>query len=152
MGVNHQLSISGRIYSVEGPKSLPSGSKVTTLRIPVNDRERDKQTGDWKDKTTWYDVPGYGETADKWAQQYQAGDVVSVQGLPDYRAYAKKGAEGVLVVQAQILWARIEFVPYGRKPRDGDGNGNGQRQYESGGSQGEHAYAAGDKDLDDIPF
>ena len=57
------------------------------------------------DPTVWYAVPFFGERADKAEERHKQGDLVSITGRPEPRAYVNK--DGDAVVEVNVPFANV---------------------------------------------
>src|ERR671915_559705 len=61
----------------------PSGTAVCKLRLAVNTRQKDGQTGEWGDKPNYFDVTVWGNQGESCAQFLAKGRPVAVDGRLD---------------------------------------------------------------------
>jgi single-strand DNA-binding protein len=133
------------------------------MRVAVNSRRKNGQTGQWEDKPNYFDVVVFGAQADNCATYLQRGRPVAVEGRLDWREWEAKEGGGKRQA-VQIVANTIQFLG----SRDGGGapNGNGGG---GGGQQQQQPYSPPPSDVpadmsdfsgapagggaeDDIPF
>ena len=71
---------------------------VFEIAVPV-DGSRDG------DPTVWYAVPFFGERANEAEERHKLGDIVSITGSPEPRAYTNK--DGDAVAEVSVPFARV---------------------------------------------
>jgi single-strand DNA-binding protein len=128
-------------------RSLPSGTSVCSLRIAVNDRIKDKSTGEWTDAANYFDVDVFGQQAERYAEWLSKGRQIAVDGRLRWREWQsqdgqKRSAVSIVADNVQFIGPREAGAAAGRKAA-GQGvpfNGEGLEP------------AEGDFADDDIPF
>ncbi|HEY8082410.1 MAG TPA: single-stranded DNA-binding protein [Solirubrobacterales bacterium] len=149
--------ITGNLTRDPELRSLPSGTSVCELRVAVNSRRKDGQTGEWVDSPNYFDVTVWGAQGENCANYLSKGRPVAVEGRLDWREWeAKDGGGNPIKRQAvRIVANSVQFLG----SRDGSGGGgNGfsptssdvpadTSDYESA-----PAAAGSGGDDDDIPF
>jgi single-strand DNA-binding protein len=88
MYLNQQtiLGFTGRQAEVT---QLKNGTPVTKFSVATKISWKDKDTDDWKERTQWHNVVGYGETFARLADRLVKGAYVLVQGEYLTRQYDK---------------------------------------------------------------
>ena len=144
--------ITGNLTRDPELRHLGSGTAVCKLRVAVNSRRKDGQTGEWVDKPNYFDVTVWGAQGENCANYLAKGRPVAVEGRLDWREWEK---DGVKRQSVEIIANSVQFLG----SRDGSGGGGGG---EGGGfspssdvptdsSDFAGATAGGGGD-DDIPF
>jgi single-strand DNA-binding protein len=126
------------------------GTAVCELRVAVNSRRKDGQTGEWVDKPNYFDVTVWGAQGENCARYLSKGRPVALDGRLEWREWeAQDGSKRQAV---SIIANSVQFLG----SRDGGGqNGGGGGGFAPGGdvpadtSDYQGAPAGGD---DDIPF
>jgi single-strand DNA-binding protein len=80
------LGFTGRQAEVT---QLKNGTPVAKFSVATKISWKDKDTDDWKERTQWHNVVGYGETFAKLADRLVKGAYVLVQGEHLTRQYDK---------------------------------------------------------------
>ena len=140
-------------------RATPSGTSVCSLRVAVNDRVKDPNTGEWGDKANYFDVDVFGGQGERCAQYLDRGRQVAVSGRLRWREWETQDGQKRQAVS--ILADNVQFIG----PREGAGGGGGQGGYQqqpaaAGSSLGAEfppaaPGAPNDDDFtadDDIPF
>jgi single-strand DNA-binding protein len=141
----HQTIIIGNLGTDPELKSLPSGTMVCNFSVAVNETWRDRQSGERREKTTWYRVAVYGPAAENSAKYLSKGRQVMVTGNVEARGYMNNAGEAAASLE---LRARdVKFL------QGGDGGGG---NYGGGGDSQEYDDRGGNdtppQDMRDIPF
>ena len=102
------ITVTGNIRRADR-RETRNGTDVFEIAVPV-DGSRDG------DPTVWYAAPFFGERAGQEAGRYQQGDIVSITGRPEPRAYINK--DGDAVVEVSIPFASVAKLR--NVPRDDD--------------------------------
>ena len=135
-------------------RKLQSGAAVAKMRLAVNDRWTDRQTGQKREKTHWFNVTAWGRQAEIAEQYLHKGSKIAVQGSLEYREWqgqdgGKRSAVEVKVQSFEMLSPRQQRD--GGSPQyGGPAGGSDTGGYEqSPGDQGDSNENSMD---DDLPF
>ena len=136
------------------------GTAVCELRVAVNSRRKDGQTGQWVDKPNYFDVVVWGAQGENCANYLSKGRPVAIEGRLDWREWEAKDGSGKRQA-VQIVANTVQFLG----SRDGSGGGNGNGGGGGGGFaptgdapadtsdfEGSPAPVGGGGSEDDIPF
>ena len=99
------------------------GTAICELRVAVNSRRKDGQTGQWVDKPNYFDVVVWGAQGENCANYLAKGRPVAVEGRLDWREWEAKDGSGKRQA-VQIVANSVQFLG----SRDGGGGqpgGNG---------------------------
>ncbi len=167
--------ITGNLTRDPELRSTGGGTSVCELRVAVNSRRKNGQTGQWEDKPNFFDVVVFGAQADNCATYLQRGRPVAVEGRLDWREWEAKDGSGKRQA-VQIIANTIQFLGSrdgGGAPNGGGGQGQGNQGNQgygnNQGNQGNQGYGAPASDVpadesdfgpvstgggqeDDIPF
>jgi single-strand DNA-binding protein len=99
------------------------GTPVCDLRVAVNSRRKDGQTGEWVDKPNYFDVTVWGAQGENCANYLSKGRPVAVEGRLDWREWESK--EGGKRQAVQIIANSVQFLGSRDGGGGGGGNGNG---------------------------
>ena len=140
----NRVIITGNLTSDPDLRSLPSGTSVCKLRVAVNTRRKDSQTGEWTEKPNYFDVTVWGNQGENCAQYLSKGRPVGIDGRLEWREWeAQDGSKRQAV---EIIADSVQFLG-GRQDPEG-----GQPQFVPSGAQAENADFGGSAADDDIPF
>jgi single-strand DNA-binding protein len=136
------------------------GTAICELRVAVNSRRKDGQSGEWVDKANYFDVTVWGAQGENCANYLSKGRPVAVEGRLDWREWEAKDGSGKRQA-VQIVANTVQFLG----SRDGSGGGGGGGGNANGGggftpssdvpadtSDFEGSPAGGGGSEDDIPF
>lgn len=134
-------------------RSTPGGTSVCKLRVAVNSRRKDGQTGEWVDKPNYFDVTVWGAQGENCANYLAKGRPVAVEGRLDWREWEAKDGGGKRQ-GVEIIANSVQFL--GSRDSSGGGNGNDgfspSSDVPADTSDFEGAAAGGGGGDDDIPF
>lgn len=105
-------------------RHLPSNMAVTSIGLAVNDRWKDKQTGEWKDKANFIDCEAFGRTAEVINEYFRKGRPIMIEGK--LRLDQWQDQSGNNRSKLKVVIDSFEFVG-GREDGPGGGGGGGQR-------------------------
>lgn len=155
----HQTIIVGNLGSDPELRYLNSGSVVCNFRMAVSERWRDRQSGEQRERTTWYSVAVWGPQAETCNTYLSKGRQVMVIGNVSADAYMNNNGEAAASLK---MTARdVRFLS-----GDGGQQGGGQRSQpqrenyrrgessQSSSTRRERAanYNPNPETADDIPF
>jgi len=151
--------ITGNLTRDPELRHLGSGTAVCKLRVAVNSRRKDGQSGEWVDKPNYFDVTVWGAQGENCANYLSKGRPVAVEGRLDWREWEDQG--GNKRQSVEIIANTVQFLG----SRDGSGGGNNGGGNGGGFSPpqsdvpadmsdfgGGAPAAAGSASEDDIPF
>jgi single-strand DNA-binding protein len=138
-------------------RSTPGGTSVCKLRVAVNSRRKDGQSGEWVDKPNYFDVTVWGAQGENCANYLAKGRPVAIEGRLDWREWEAKDGGGKRQ-SVEIIANSVQFLG----SRDGSGGGPSEGNGGAGftpssdvpadTSDFEGAAAGGGGGDDDIPF
>jgi single-strand DNA-binding protein len=156
--------ITGNLTRDPDLRSTGGGTSVCEMRVAVNSRRKNGQTGQWEDKPNYFDVVVFGAQADNCATYLQRGRPVAVEGRLDWREWEAKEGGGKRQA-VQIIANTIQFLGSrdggGAPNGNGGGGGGGQQQQQQPYSPPPSDVPADESDFgpvstggqeDDIPF
>src|SRR3954466_10074255 len=86
----NRVIITGNLTSDPELRSLPSGTSVCKLRVAVNTRRKDGQSGEWRDFPNYFDVTVWGAQGENCARYLSKGRGVGVDGRLEWREWQDK--------------------------------------------------------------
>ena len=114
--------ITGNLTRDPELRHLGSGTAVCKLRVAVNSRRKDGQTGEWVDKPNYFDVTVWGAQGENCASYLSKGRPVAVEGRLDWREWEDQG--GNKRQSVEIIANTVQFLG-SRDGSGGGGNGGG---------------------------
>lgn len=148
--------ITGNLTKDPELRHTGGGTAVCELRVAVNSRRKNGQTGEWEDKPNYFDVVVWGAQGENCANYLAKGRPVAVEGRLDWSEWEAKDGSGKRQ-KVQIVANSVQFLG----SRDGAGGGNGNGGGNGGFSPSSDVPAdasdfagatAGGGGDDDIPF
>jgi single-strand DNA-binding protein len=145
--------ITGNLTKDPELRSTGGGTPVCDLRVAVNSRRKNGQTGEWEDKPNYFDVTVWGAQGENCANYLSKGRPVAVEGRLDWSEWEAKDGSGRRQA-VRIVANSVQFLG----SRDGSGgNGNGGGDFTPSSdvpadSSDFATTAAGGGSDDDIPF
>src|SRR3954451_19951675 len=147
----NRVTITGNLTKDPELRSTGGGTSVCELRVAVNSRRKNSQTGGWEDKPNFFDVTVWGAQGENCANYLSKGRPVAIEGRLDWSEWEAKDGSGKRS-KVEIVANSVQFLG----SRDGSGaGGNG------GGFQPQSDVPADTSDFegagvgakeDDIPF
>ena len=117
----NSVVITGNLTRDPELRSTPAGTSVCKLRVAVNSRRKDGQSGEWIDKPNYFDVTVWGAQGENCSNYLSKGRPVAVQGRLDWREWESQ--DGGKRQSIEIIAESVQFLG----SRDGSGavQGNG---------------------------
>jgi single-strand DNA-binding protein len=112
--------ITGNLTQDPELRHTGGGTAVCELRVAVNTRRKDGQTGEWVDKPNYFNVTVWGAQGENCANYLAKGRPVAVEGRLDWREWEAKDGSGKRQA-VQIVANSVQFLG----SRDGSGGGQG---------------------------
>ena len=135
----HQTIIVGNLGGDPELRYLQSGQAVCNFSVAVSERWRDRNSGEQRERTTWYRVAAWGPLAETCNTYLSKGRQVMVTGNVNARGYINNSGEAAASLD---LTARDVRFLGNRGDQGGDYGGGGQQQrggYQGGGGQQQQA-------------
>jgi single-strand DNA-binding protein len=152
----NRVVIEGNLTRDPELRQLAGGNSVCKLRVAVNERVKDRESGQWSDKPNYFDVTVWGAQGESISRYLQKGSGIMIDGRLSWREWDAQ--DGTKRQSVEIIAENTRFVG----GREGSGSGG----YEGG--RGGGNYGASDDftpapartpasvpaadDDDDIPF
>jgi single-strand DNA-binding protein len=142
----NRVVITGNLTRDPELRSTPGGTSVCSLRVAVNSRRKESESGQWVDKPNYFDVTVWGAQGENCAQYLSKGRPVAVDGRLNWREWeAQDGAKRQAV---DIIADSVQFLG----SRDGAQlNGGQESDLQADTSDFDEVGVASGSD-DDIPF
>ena len=112
----NRVILTGNLTRDPELRSLPSGTSLCSLRVAVNTRRKDGQTGEWIDKPNYFSVTVWGAQGDNCARYLSKGRPVAIDGRLEWREWEAK--EGGKRESIEIIADSVQFLG-GREGRPG---------------------------------
>jgi single-strand DNA-binding protein len=108
--------ITGNLTRDPELRHLASGTAVCKMRVAVNGRRKDGQTGEWVDKPNFFDVTAWGAQGENCAEYLAKGRPVAIEGRLDWREWEKDGVKRQAV---EITASSVQFLGTGNGSKNG---------------------------------
>ncbi len=153
----HQTVVVGNLGGDPELRYMQSGDAVCNFSVAVTDRWRDRQSGEQRERTTWYRVAVWGAQAESCNTYLSKGRRVLVTGNVSARGYINNNGEAAASLD---LRARdVRFLSSREEGGDQGGGWSGGGQRGGGGGQQRQRrddrasnYPDSPASVDDIPF
>ncbi len=90
----NKSTIAGNLGRDPEVRTFPSGDKVATLSVGYTESWKDKDSGEWVNKTDWFRVVVRGNSFVEYVERtFTVGDNVYVEGLFKHRTYQQDGQD-----------------------------------------------------------
>jgi len=109
--MSSNITIIGNLTRDPEVKFLPSGQAQTRLGIAVNKRWMNKQTQEWEERTSFFDVSVYGPLAENSAESLTKGMRVIVTGALEQRSWDDKDGNkrSAVEIKADAIGPDLSF-------------------------------------------
>jgi single-strand DNA-binding protein len=87
------LTIVGNLTKDPELRFTPTGQATASFSIAVNRRWQNRQTNQWEEATSFFDVVAWGSLAENMADSVHRGDRVVVEGRLDQRSWENNQGE-----------------------------------------------------------
>jgi single-strand DNA-binding protein len=142
----NRVVITGNLTRDPELRSTGGGMSICSLRVAVNGRKKDAETGQWVDKPNYFDVTVFGAQGENCAQYLSKGRPVAVEGRLNWREW--EAQDGAKRQSVDIIADTVQFLGSRDAPQS---NGVVESDVPADTSDFQPAAAGAGKD-DDIPF
>ncbi|WCO67073.1 single-stranded DNA-binding protein [Iamia majanohamensis] len=170
MANDNNVTLTGNLTRDPELRFTPSGQAMATFGLAVNRRWQNRQTNEWEEQTSFFDVKCWAQMAENVSESLGRGNRVVVSGRLEQRSWEtdqgdKRSKVEVVAdeIAPSLRWATVQIT---RNERSGGGDGGGYggggggggygRGRDDGGRGGAPAAAgtggAGGNDMDEEPF
>ena len=120
---DNTITVVGNVTRDPELKFLNSGQAALRMSVAVSRRWQNRQTQEWEEKTSFFDVSGYGPMAENAASSLTKGSRVVVTGRMEQRSWETESGEkrNADEIAPSLRWATAVVT---RTPR-GEGGSSG---------------------------
>lgn len=136
MATDNSVTVSGNATKEPEVRFTTGGSQVASFSIAVNRRWQNRQTNEWEEAVSYFDVSCWNQLSANVAETVGRGTRVTVTGRLEQRSWETKEGDRRSKVEivaedvaVSLKWATAQVI---RNERSDGGQGGGQ----SGGGQG----------------
>ncbi len=142
----NSVVITGNLTRDPELRHTEGGTAVCEMRVAVNSRRKDGNTGEWVDKPNYFDVTVFGAHGENCTNYLVKGRPIAVEGRLDWREWEAKDGSGKRQA-VRIIANSVQFL--GGKPTDED---TASATDSAGSEERELAAVGAGGEEDDIPF
>ena len=155
MANGNSVTLVGNITRDPELRFTPSGQATASFGLAVNRRWQNRQTQEWEEAVSFFDVVCWREMAENAAESLQRGTRIVVMGRLEQRSWETQEGEKRSKIEViadeigpSLRWATAEVKKNDRRgPGDGGGGGGG-----GGGRPVPNEAPAGSGGYDEEPF
>jgi single-strand DNA-binding protein len=109
---DNSITVIGNVTRDPELKFLNSGQAALRLSIAVNRRWQNRQTQEWEERVSYFEVVGYGAMAENVANSIQKGNRVIVVGRLEQRSWVSDGGErrSAIEINADEIAPSLRFA------------------------------------------
>jgi single-strand DNA-binding protein len=134
MAADNTVTVTGNITRDPELRFTPSGSAVATFGLAVNRRWQNRQTNEWEEQVSYFDVSSWNQLAENVSECLSKGTRVTVTGRLEQRSWETQEGERRSKVEivaddvaTSLRWATVQISKNERK-----GGGGGGDDWQSG--------------------
>ena len=118
---DNTITVVGNITRDPELKFLNSGQAAVRLSVAVNRRWQNRQTQEWEERVSYFEVTGYGAMAENAANSLAKGNRVIVSGRLEQRSWETENGDkrSIVEINADEIAPSLKFATAGvtRTPR-----------------------------------
>ncbi len=148
---DNTITIVGNVTRDPELRYTPSGQANVRIGMAVNRRWQNRQTNEWEEQVSFFNVVGWGTLAENAGESLSKGARVIVTGRLEQRSYETNDGEKRQVVEVvadeiapSLRWATAQIVRNERRTPDGGG-------FSGGGGGGAGAPSGGGRPVSNEP-
>ncbi|MCU1378605.1 MAG: single stranded DNA-binding protein [Acidimicrobiales bacterium] len=138
----NSVTLVGNITRDPELRYTPAGAATCQFGLAVNRRWQNRQTSEWEEATSFFNVVAWREMAENAGESLTKGSRVIVTGRLEQRSWETPDGEKRSVVEVvadeigpSLRWATAQVVRNERRPADGGGGFSGGGAAGGGGGQ-----------------
>ncbi len=140
MAADNTVTLVGNITRDPELRFTPSGQAVATFGLAVNRRWQNRQTNEWEEQVSFFDIKCWAQMAENVSESLGRGTRVVVSGRLEQRSWEtdqgdkRSKVEGVAdEIAPSLRWATTQVTRNERRDGDGGGSGGGSGGTSRGG-------------------
>lgn len=156
MAIDNNVVITGNVTRDPELRFTPSGQAVANFSVAVNRRWQNRQTQEWEEATSFFDVTCWAQLAENVSESLMRGTRVTVTGRLDQRSWEtpegdKRSKVEIVAddVAPSLKWATAQMTKNERRGGGDFGGGGGGRPQAA---PAPAPASSGSYDLDEEPF
>jgi single-strand DNA-binding protein len=123
---DNSITVVGNVTRDPELKFLNSGQAAVRLSVAVNRRWQNKQTQEWEERVSYFEIQGYGPLAENAANSIQKGTRVIVTGRLEQRSWETENGDkrSIVEINADEIAPSLRFATavVTKTPRADGGN------------------------------
>lgn len=134
MAIDNTVTITGNATREPELRFTPSGQAVASFGVAVNRRWQNRQTQEWEEAVSFFDVTCWAQLAENAAESVSKGTRVTVAGRLDQRSWETQDGDKRSKVEivaddvaVSLRWATAEVMKNDRPGGGAGGPGGGPR-------------------------
>ncbi|MCY3967726.1 MAG: single-stranded DNA-binding protein [bacterium] len=143
MANDNNVTITGNITRDPELRFTPGGSPVATFGLACNRRWQNRQTNEWEEQVSFFDVTCWNSLAENVSESLMKGTRVVVSGRLEQRSWETQDGDRRTKIEViadevapSLRWATAEVNRNERR----DGSGGGSGRYQGGGGRQRSNY------------
>ena len=133
MANGNSVTLVGNLTRDPELRFTPSGQATANFGLAVNRRWQNRQSGDWEEATSFFNIVAWREMAENASESLQKGSRVIVTGRLEQRSWETQDGDKRSVVEVvadeigpSLRWATAKVEKNERKSGDFGGGGGGR--------------------------
>lgn len=123
------VAVSGNLCADPEYKEVSADFQVCNMRLATNRSKKNKETGEYEDEASYFDVTTFGKFAALCAKKLSVGSAVTVQGRLEQQRWEKDGEKrSKVVIIASEIDGQDFYKPGGELPDSQDPPFEGQTE------------------------
>lgn len=115
LGSLNYIVLMGRSVREPELKYSPKGNPICNFSIAVNRRYQDKESQEWKDDVSFFNIVALGMLAERCSERVKKGSALLIEGRLRSRTWTNQN--GMKQSRVEIIAARIQFLDkFGTEP------------------------------------
>lgn len=148
MAIDNSVTVTGNATREPELRFTPSGQAVANFGVAVNRRWQNRQTQEWEEAVSFFDITAWAQLAENVAESVSKGTRVTIAGRLDQRSWETQDGDKRSKVEivaddvaVSLRWATAEVMRNERSDAGGgSGGGNSGGRRSGGGSNAAPAY------------
>jgi single-strand DNA-binding protein len=108
LGSLNYVVLMGRAVREPELKYSPKGNPICNFSIAVNRRYQDKETQEWKDDASFFNIVALGQWAERAAERLKKGSALLIEGRLRSRSWTNQS--GMKQSRVEIITNRLQFL------------------------------------------
>lgn len=135
--MDNSITLTGNVTRDPELRYTPSGQPVTTFGLAVNRRWHNRQTNEWEEQTSFFDVKSWAQLAENASETLTKGTRVIVTGRLEQRSWETEEGDKRSKIEViaddlapSLRWATAEVTKAQRtSPDDGETGNHGEEPF-----------------------